>query len=183
MTDNLRESSDTKRLLMIQDEVGMWSWRNFGRQESRSVPSLVLGSLAPLIGIVEEVGELEEAEKDADVRDAVGDIGIYICDYSYREELELHVGIVDSADAGSTKNIALISAKQLMHATLKHHQGIRGFEDEGVYRSVIIRSLHRMIAWLDFRCQKLFQDSFVDVVDETWQRVKKRNWKKNRKQG
>ena len=96
--------SDYLSLNEIQNEISRWSEKNFGSQESKAYPNLVLGSLAPLLGVVEEVGELCHAtlkyhqgirgydnleyyrnERD----DAVGDIMVYLCDYASREGIDL----------------------------------------------------------------------------------------------
>lgn len=73
----------------IREEVGQWSKENFGEQPS----------VNPLRGINEEMGELvhstlkrdqgiregEEGVGDEAEKDAIGDMFIYLCDYSYRE--------------------------------------------------------------------------------------------------
>ncbi len=91
-----RELANLPRLFclrQIQYEVSYWSRKNFA-----------LGSLAPLLGIVEEVGELCHAtlkyhqgirsldnrtKYEADRNDAVGDILIFLCDYANREDIDL----------------------------------------------------------------------------------------------
>lgn len=70
----------------IQAEVAAWSQKNFGDQPA----------WRPLLGIGEELGELNHAylkreqgirqdeDHDAAMRDAVGDIVIFLCDFSSR---------------------------------------------------------------------------------------------------
>lgn len=89
----------TTDLPTIQREIGEWSRRNFGDQTSKATHQ-VLGSLAPLLGVTEELGELThvvlkrhqgirgydnyekyKAERD----DAVADLMIYLCDFAERE--------------------------------------------------------------------------------------------------
>jgi NTP pyrophosphatase (non-canonical NTP hydrolase) len=79
-------------VLKMQDEVGKWAERNFGGGPSTH----------PLLGIVEEVGELSHAhlkeeqgirgtkeEHEEEARDALGDIMIYMLDYAYRRGWDL----------------------------------------------------------------------------------------------
>jgi len=79
----------------IVKRVGEWSVKNFGwDQQSKADPYLKLKAVAPLVGIVEECCEFVVAmtalvrtgnsEIWKDVQDAVGDIGIYLCDAIYR---------------------------------------------------------------------------------------------------
>jgi NTP pyrophosphatase (non-canonical NTP hydrolase) len=93
----------TKSLQEIQVEIGIWSRVNFGDQTSK-VTGQSLGPLAPLLGVVEELGELCHAvlkhhqgirkfsddmvysrERD----DAIADVLIYLCDFACREGVDL----------------------------------------------------------------------------------------------
>lgn len=79
-------------LTNIQNEVEVWSHKNFGSQPS----------WCPLLGISEEVGELAHAylkrqqgirgtteEHNEAIKDAVGDIMIYLLDFCGREGINL----------------------------------------------------------------------------------------------
>ena len=96
--------SDYLSLNEIQNQISIWSRKNFDTQVSKVCPNLVLDSLAPLLGIVEEVGELCHAtlKHHQGIRgydnleyyrnqrdDAVGDIMVYLCDYASREGIDL----------------------------------------------------------------------------------------------
>lgn len=87
----------------IQQEIGEWSRRNFGDQVSKSTGQ-TLGSLCPLLGIQEELGELchvvlkrhqgirgydDDAKYQAERDDAMADIMVYLCDYASREGVDL----------------------------------------------------------------------------------------------
>lgn len=109
-----------KDLETIQQEVRAWSHREFGGQESKAQPGLVLGPLAPLMGIVEEVGELFDAEVRESFRDAVGDIAIYLCDYAGREGITLSLRRYTNWKPRIEPQTALIIALgRLYHVTLK----------------------------------------------------------------
>jgi len=86
-------------LSQIQREIGEWSLRNFGDQTSKATHQ-VLGSLAPLLGVGEEYGELlhvvlkrhqgirgynDYAKYKAERDDAVADMMVYLCDFAERE--------------------------------------------------------------------------------------------------
>jgi NTP pyrophosphatase (non-canonical NTP hydrolase) len=79
-------------LALIQEQVKEWANRNFGNVQSWQ----------PLIGMQEELGELSHAflkreqgirgtvgEHNAAIRDALGDIVIYMLDFCQRENIEL----------------------------------------------------------------------------------------------
>ena len=79
----------------IQQQQADWSFRNFGNQPSTQ----------PLLGIVEEVGELSHAvlkraqgirtneDHQAAIDDAVGDIVIYLMDFCSKEGINLETAI------------------------------------------------------------------------------------------
>jgi NTP pyrophosphatase (non-canonical NTP hydrolase) len=83
-------------LTQLQDEVGEWSCRNFPNNEP----------IDPLLGLVEEVGELAHAvlkarqgirgtpqeHYDAMV-DAVGDIVVYLADFCERNAIDLGLAV------------------------------------------------------------------------------------------
>lgn len=77
-----------KDLMELSKEIGEWSTQNFGEQESKLTPGHTLGSVAPFLGIVEELGELLSAETIPEMIDAISDCGIYSLDYLYREKSE-----------------------------------------------------------------------------------------------
>lgn len=95
-------------LRYMQSEVRAWAQRNFGNNQSK-VTGVELFSLAPMLGMVEELGELAHAVlkhhqgirgfdndgtyRDA-VEDAVADLIIYAMDFSGRENLDLQTVMV-----------------------------------------------------------------------------------------
>ena len=72
-------------LKAIQDEVGVWADKNFGKQ----------AAYKPLLGIVEELGELTHAQLKMEqgirinedhteaAKDAIGDLMVYLMHYCY----------------------------------------------------------------------------------------------------
>lgn len=118
------ENTDLRILLEnLVKEVHEWSSRNFGEQISKETNQR-LGSLCPLMGMVEEVGEL-------------------------------------------------------MHVTLKRHQGIRGYDDTVKYetnRDDAIADI--LIYMLDYCARERI--NLGRILVETWAKVQKRDWEKNK---
>jgi NTP pyrophosphatase (non-canonical NTP hydrolase) len=114
----------------LRDEVGEWSERNFGKQES----------WRPLLGIGEELGELQHAylkraqgirvneDHNAKLKDAIGDMLIYLANFAAIEKLELEQILGDTWNqvkqrnwnANKTNGITTIKPKE------KHPRKARG---------------------------------------------------------
>lgn len=97
-----------KSLQEIQKEIGEWSRKQFGNNVSKRTGDCLFSQNA-LTGIVEEVGELNHvticmhqgrrgydpttdegrAKYNADRNDALADILVFMCDYAYREDVDL----------------------------------------------------------------------------------------------
>lgn len=96
----------TQQLQDIQKEVYQWSKQNFGDQPS----------WRPLLGIGEELGELNHAylkraqgirtneDHEEGIRDAVADIMIYLCDFCSRENIDLEEELIATWDRVKKRN-------------------------------------------------------------------------------
>ena len=177
-----------EKLPLLIKEVGMWSKENFGEQQSKS-RDIMLGSLAPLLGIMEEVGELMEAECKESIGesahearlDAVGDILIYFCDYIYREEVTLRYNHCEQLTSDSRVPMVLVG--KLCHATLKRHQGIRGYDVAAKYHAEIEKVATELVDWLFHYAGDMGLD-LMTVGEQVWKTVvSKRNWKKDKVNG
>lgn len=155
----------------IQAEVEEWSRRNFGEQVSKATGQ-TLGSLAPLMGIVEENGERYAAKTEADREDAIGDTMIYLMDFANRDGMR-----IDELPAGNAFVSTVESIGRLFHATLKRHQGIRGFDNPETYTALRDQSCANLIARLRYRCGS---ERFLEIVNTAWSTVKRRDWEKNK---
>lgn len=105
--------------------VNNWSMANFGSQQG-------LGFISPLLGIVEEVGEYDEALTLEDKEDAIGDILIFALDYAKRAGMDL------SDVPLFSKAVTYCPGKwvsKLAHARLKRFQNIRGMGDIVAFRA------------------------------------------------
>jgi hypothetical protein len=177
----------------IQNEIYQWSITNFENNCSKKTGQLLF-ALPSFLGIVEEIGEYHEANNDKDEIDALADCGIYLLDFCNREGIESISNLVVSLDKHtiSTKeaflslpyrNITIILGK-LSHCILKHHQGIRDYSpqtNEGMEKYKTERNLevYHLLAWLEYQALLVTDTPFITHLENTWSKVKKRNWKAN----
>ena len=132
----------------LQELVGQWSQDNFGNQVSKS-SGVELGSIAPLLGMVEETcDELVTAYNNRDEQgalDALGDIMIFMCDFACRETIPVTLyKLEDTIDVLCEEMMFAHLLGKLCHVVLKRHQGIRGYDDDNKYvaeRNKILASL------------------------------------------
>lgn len=187
----------------IREEVAVWSKANFGDQESphfvikveplpvgpggkvKPLPKalVALGSLAPLMGIVEEIGEICEAGYPIDTEDAVGDVFIYICDYCSREGM----GVLPMAPnlpftlehEDHTPFIGLVVwVGKLFHGTLKRHQGIRGFDNDNTFEPHRNFCVAMILHYLQVYSRDMLHTDLLGIANRTWTGVvAKRDWK------
>lgn len=169
----------------VQKEVGEWSRANFGEQVSRH-NGACLGSTAPLLGIGEEIGELLAANTTDDRKDAIGDIMVYLCDWAARDGVSLADVVSEPRDAYHATGLTdvMVGFGQMCHATLKRHQGIRGFDDRKVYQKAIAKAVRLLFNGLDSYSRLNCSGCAAVQLSTTWTKVvAKRDWKKNPGQG
>lgn len=176
-----------KGINQIQREMIGWQNRNFpGRP-----------TWQPLVGLVEEVGELGLAIKQRDEKeivDAIGDIMIYMTDLCNGMGVDLDQ---EWGDATSFRFIwrnedqiqgvqslvryhqeIVIHTGRLCHAFLKDSQGIRMHEN---HRKAARVAMTRIMHYLDDMTMDLEEKSSVEgITDHVWDKVSKRDWQKNR---
>lgn len=192
----------------LVNQVGRWSLLNFGFNKTdcldcspAGVPEL--GSLASLMGMMEELGELFTAILDydcqlvhpnhkADALDAVSDFAIYLCDYSTREKVPIwDFFLMDEATfdwfnesfyrkSRNPRCVLVSLLGRLFHITLKRHQGIRGYHDFDKFHGEQIEICQKIIPCLAFMSDRLFGRTILSITQETWNKiVSKRDWKKD----
>ncbi len=129
----------------------------------------------PLLGLVEEAGELAEADSKRDlaaIGDALADIMIFALDYCSGMGWDAGDMWAVNAPAPQAGFIGiLVSLGKLCHAHLKQAQGIRVSEDHEKAARKALEAL--------FSCLRLKDASLVERTLQTWQTVKKRDWKAN----
>lgn len=156
----------------LQQEQKPWVAHNFGDRPSWQ----------PLLGIIEEQGEMFEAfasNSEPDMKDALADIAIFMCDFCSAMDFEmqpLYVSAVDMVSGPRPLVPIGIRTGNLAHSYLKKAQGIRGSVDEhnAAMRLALTGILAHMVVAANGRGWDLLM-----LAHDTWQKVKRRDWKAN----
>ncbi len=194
----------------IQQQIGQWSRQNFGGQETpyletyaagsirpgvkrdktdrpglKSSVALVvaLRSLAPLMGVVEEIGEFFALGSPVDKRDALGNVAVYLCDYTAREGL-VYPDITDAPpdEVLPAINGMVANLGKIFHCHLKRHQRIRDMHDDTTFTTARNAALNAF-AWHLERVARAHTDTDVlTLLNETWNEtwneiVSKQDWR------
>lgn len=163
------------RFSQLQEEMLTWQQHNFPNRTAWE----------PLVGMVEEVGELVESESTdrgiVEILDAVGDVGIYMADYCNAKGYNMDTlwETAKEPTYGITVNplaSASIHMGRVCHAHLKEHQNIRVHENHPAANR---EALSRLMIDLDRVCVT-YLTTFELVVEITWAKVSKRDWRKDR---
>lgn len=169
----------------FQGEVVKWAAHSFPRAQLHE----------PLLGVVEEIGELYEAFylqnsskapviKESEIDDAVGDIMIFLAHYCGLNGYD----IMDCVDKYGREQEAMfapfalsdvvMAAGRLCQAHLKSAQGVRGNR----HAEAAKRYVGHIVGALRILCELQKQD-LTEVIGDVWSEVKKRDWKKFPKDG
>ena len=162
-----------KTLSQIQKELEVWTNYNFGQQDSS----------IPIMGMIEELGELTHAtlKQIQGIRkknyleakkDAVADLVIYLLNYFNSKQVDISkVGNILYYYKASNEYEHIININ-------KYISKIAFFNDtkSGRYNVSIVNSC-RLLARLYSYC-KLNKFDLLNIVNETWEQVKLRDWKK-----
>lgn len=157
---------DAEILNELQEEQVPWMQHNFpGRS-----------SLCPALGMVEELGELDDAISVGDrhlIEDAIADVTIFMADYC--TSIGIKIGdVFRSANnkAGSFRSV-MSFVGSFAHVALKHEQGIR---------KITKQMLEDNLAYIMLHVVKTSGGYGFDLVKTTvkiWEKVRTRDWKKN----
>ena len=158
---------------VLTSEVGKWSVEQFGKDE---LP------LERLSGASEEVGELSEAfwrGNEAEIKDSIGDIIIYLADYVYREGLDVegHIKefeVDDTLAPPESSTQVVIELGNLHRAQLKGRQDIRQDENR-TGKEAKERFVKSLLGCLNQVCKRAGYD-FNEVVRDTADEVLDREW-------
>lgn len=176
-TEVLYDKSTRDVLRTTQQELKPWSLHNFGEREPWQ----------PLMGAFEEASELTNFYSPAnynveEIKDAVADITIYLCDYCTVLGLdiaELYVEQPVKIDQGLFINTLLIAMGKIAHAHLKKAQNVRISED---HVANIKYNIAKSILILENYCA-MENYNYAQTVEMVWNRVKQRDWKRFPKNG
>lgn len=158
-------------LSALQVRLARWQVRNFG----------IVEDLQLAAGVGEEVGELIESWTGPDSDgtggeelDAAADIAIYAMNLC--TNLRLDFGSIVPVRATWVATEAPIVAGKILHAALKHKQGIRGFADKDFYRETMAGRIGAMKGVCELVC-RTFGQVFEDVLHGVAETVMKREWR------
>lgn len=148
----------------LQVRLARWQNKNFGPQnEERFV-----------LGIVEEIGELEGARTMAEQKDAVGDAMVFATQLCTLQRLDFGtiLSYVPDLSGGPRESPVLLQCLgQLSHIALKASQKIRGFEDKGKQRTGYVECILLLLTGLGHP-RKMLAAAYRQVANEVMQR----NW-------
>lgn len=175
----------------LQTEIKEWSFRNFKDNSSKAMKCdysdhpAELKMLAPLLGLVEEFGEFDEAvqkngatDRKSDVLDAIGDMCIYLLDFCWRDGMTMTP--IPIGQSLKQAGLAVLIGK-LAHVVLKRHQGIRGYDDYTKYDNDRRERVFAILFRLNNIVAQWYGMTLLNVIENTWSKVKQRDWEKNKK--
>jgi hypothetical protein len=153
----------------FQTGVGTWARHNFGAGPKHH----------PVLGVIEEVGELGDATAagdKAEVIDAIGDIVVYMADLCFRWGWSLEELVANASNLTAPRMSLLSIAGKLAHCTLKTEQNIRGGAEvkEPQMRQVLSQLLHHCT-----EAAFVQRTTLRYAVSKTWAKVSQRDWVKD----
>jgi NTP pyrophosphatase (non-canonical NTP hydrolase) len=166
----------------LQVEQKDWSLYNFG-------PDLPHRSL---LGIIEEIGEFDQAIDDGvnrlKINDAVGDIAVFAASYCNANGLLLQSIWEQRQIPRDEKGMPWLSARagvrrlwgiagKMSHSHLKKEQGIRG-KSRKHHRNLRIQ-LCRMFGLLSLLMRQQFSADYETLCRAVWDEVSKRDYRKD----
>lgn len=146
----------------LQEEQKPWVLHNFGDRPS----------WMPLVGIYEEYGEYLEAKTADERKDAIADVVIFISDYVSARGWSLENLWNDSLEITGWKSVTVILGR-LAHAHLKQEQNIRLNENHEQKAKDAVKELLAAMRELAL----VHNIQLLDLVEQTWAKVKQRDWK------
>lgn len=115
-----------------QIELARWQHANFATYDDRDVA----------LGVAEECGEFFSACNAEQMRDAKGDIAIYLGQLLMANRISIEPLLVRIMPPLSPQALCATArasaAGRLCHVVLKRHQRIRGMEDDDKWRSTLV---------------------------------------------
>lgn len=201
----------------LRKQISEWSRENFGENMTDMLPTysvsennvatrvpmvtVALESIAPLMGIGEEIGEtfaamstvrttyLYEVRQAAEfeVIDGLGDVGIYLCDYIAREKITFQFCFQDDPTRLEIppydfQRLPAVYGR-LLHIHLKRFQRIRNCDDIDYFRAAQSKIVVDLVGALYSEAQNRGK-RYDDIITDVWNKiVAKRNWNVNKKDG
>ena len=175
---------DLEVLATLQAEAATWTKRNFPNQPAYH----------PLLGVVEEIGEMLEAKhagNEAGVRDAFADVIIFVSNLCTHHDLSIarlwsgrfsSFPLLLPTDQPPGKTVVpafdslIIAAARVAHHRLKYEQKIRGNSHDHLHK--MANALELLLA-----CVDVLMPGVVHVAFKIWrEEVQPRNWRSEAKE-
>ena len=145
----------------------------FSKKKNGTFPSQVwiprgpgLGSLVPLMIMMEKVGDWFSAETTSAQRQILGEVGIHLCDYAAREGFilgEPTLGPLPLQD--DPLAVLVMSLGRLFSITNKLHQGLMNSDTYRAERGVWVQTVQ--MALVEYAEQD-FQEPFLVLLEDVW---------------
>lgn len=165
----MADEAPPMRWQILQQRVGSWSRANFG--DNRGI-----GPLAPLLGLAEELGEMELADDDEAWLDAVADTTIFLLDLLYRCNISVSGFPVIVKYYCEDTLPARIG--EVNHVVLKRIQGIRGYDEDVKYGDELVERAAWLLASLSYHPARKARP-LLELTEATFNEVvSKRDWRK-----
>lgn len=185
------------RFCQTTKDIQAWARQNFDNNESKAMPGIVLGPLAPLLGQMEEIGEMFGNEvglrpRREDLYDGYADFLIFSCDYFGRmpEAYSFEDAMIQMHTLTASRQPVLSLMAQLCHCNLKLHQGIRGYAEPTFARHQIVSTWSQLafelqaFLWPDPATSDQVLHRSLACLQDVWTKiVAKRDWKENPTEG
>jgi len=161
-----------KTLSEIQKELKVWTFYNFGEQET----------IIPIMGMIEELGELTHAHLKelqnirksdflADKKDAIADITIYLLNYfnCIHRDINIIKNVIYCEHEEADNEFYILN--------LSHKIGI--LSDTEINNNTIVIDI-KFTSYILFTLREYANNINLDlitIVNEVWEQVKLRDWK------
>lgn len=170
-----------KTLNEIQSELKVWTEYNFGKQ----TPDI------PILGMIEELGELSHAilkEKQgirqsdflADKKDAISDLTIYAL--NYLNSIDVTINRLPIKTNLNKDRFYFKTESHLILILNKQISKLCTYKINIPNSRLVIDNVKILFKYLEKYCKYLDID-FLTTVNEVWEQVKLRDWKKYPKDG
>ena len=164
----------------LVERIDAWEIKNWGTR--KKIESGFKYAHQPLLGIVEELGELaKHLTNPAEAYDAIGDVMIFMVDYCLCMSIRFVQLVKKPAyEAPTDFRTIMKTVGYLCHHHLKLEQDIRGNISTHLYS--IEAYLTQIIGILKNLCEE-YDFSFKEVIFNTWEYVETRDWSKDKEKG
>lgn len=167
----------------MQAEIGEWSFSAFGFNTTPFLDvelgmgedgyvekgTASLGSLVPLMNIMDALGGLYAARSTGQAKTATGEIMIHLCDYCCRESIAIPGRVEFNGDIGLESVDALVVyLGQLFQAHVQRHQGIKDMNMDNVFNHHRMHILRIFVWHLNEYASSILEDDLLVVLNETW---------------